>query len=106
MNSFERKVVHDLVREEGFKSRSHGEEPHRYVSIYLRASDQDLADDEDADDEVVAGAVVDGEAGTADEIETTDLNVVADEAGEIVEVDDIDEAEAVTEDSADTEAEA
>jgi spoIIIJ-associated protein len=79
MNSFERKVVHDLVREEGFKSRSHGEEPHRYVSIYLRASDQDLADDEDADDEVVDGAVVDGEAGTADEIETTDLNVVADE---------------------------
>ena len=29
MNSFERKVVHDLVREEGFKSRSHGEEPVR-----------------------------------------------------------------------------
>ncbi|KAE8129588.1 hypothetical protein DDE84_01900 [Bifidobacterium tibiigranuli] len=110
MNSFERKVVHDLVREEGFKSRSHGEEPHRYVSIYLRASDQDLADDEDADDEVVAGAVVDGEAGTADEIETTDLNVVADEeSDEIVEadeVDGVDEVEAVTEDSADTEAEA
>ena len=110
MNSFERKVVHDLVREEGFKSRSHGEEPHRYVSIYLRASDQDLADDEDVDDEVVDGAVVDGAAGTADEAETTDLNVVADEESEeIVEADEadgVDEVEAVTEDSADTEAEA
>ena len=30
-NSFERKVVHDVVRDEGLKSRSHGEEPHRYV---------------------------------------------------------------------------
>ena len=38
MNSFERKVVHDVVREEGFKSRSHGEEPRRYVTIYLRAN--------------------------------------------------------------------
>lgn len=27
MNSFERKIVHDVVREEGMKSRSHGEEP-------------------------------------------------------------------------------
>ena len=38
MNSFERKVVHDVVREEGLKSRSHGEEPHRHVTIYLKAS--------------------------------------------------------------------
>lgn len=38
MNSFERKVVHDVVREEGFKSRSHGEEPRRYVTIYLHAN--------------------------------------------------------------------
>ena len=29
MNSFERKVIHDVVREEGLKSRSHGEEPLR-----------------------------------------------------------------------------
>ncbi|WEV64026.1 R3H domain-containing nucleic acid-binding protein [Bifidobacterium sp. ESL0732] len=52
MNSFERKVVHDLVREEGLKSRSHGEEPHRYVTIYLkpRSSDEDL-DDEELDDD-------------------------------------------------------
>ena len=37
MNSFERKIVHDVVREEGMKSRSHGEEPHRYVTVYLKA---------------------------------------------------------------------
>ncbi|WEV72420.1 R3H domain-containing nucleic acid-binding protein [Bifidobacterium sp. ESL0790] len=51
MNSFERKVVHDLVREEGMKSRSHGEEPHRYVTIYLKAkpNPEDL-DDEDIDE--------------------------------------------------------
>ncbi|NEG55622.1 Jag family protein [Bifidobacterium platyrrhinorum] len=47
MNSFERKVVHDVVREEGLKSRSHGEEPHRYVTIYLRSN----ADASDVDDE-------------------------------------------------------
>lgn len=38
MNSFERKIVHDMVREEGLKSRSHGEEPHRYVSVYIKAA--------------------------------------------------------------------
>lgn len=38
MNSFERKVVHDVVREEGLKSRSHGEEPNRHVTIYLKAA--------------------------------------------------------------------
>ena len=37
MNSFERKIVHDVVREEGLKSRSHGEEPHRYVTVYLKS---------------------------------------------------------------------
>lgn len=47
MNSFERKIVHDMVREEGLKSRSHGEEPHRYVTVYLRAKseDEELPDD-------------------------------------------------------------
>ena len=47
MNSFERKIVHDMVREEGLKSRSHGEEPHRYVTVYLKAKseDEDLPDD-------------------------------------------------------------
>ncbi|WEV59007.1 hypothetical protein OZX67_09545 [Bifidobacterium sp. ESL0728] len=53
MNSFERKVVHDLVREEGLKSRSHGEEPHRYVTIYLkpRSTEDELDDDEDIEDD-------------------------------------------------------
>lgn len=51
MNSFERKVVHDVVREEGFKSRSHGEEPHRHVTIYLKASHAESLDGEDVDDE-------------------------------------------------------
>ena len=46
MNSFERKVIHDTVRDEGLRSRSHGEEPHRYVTVYLPArSDEDVVDD-------------------------------------------------------------
>lgn len=52
MNSFERKVVHDVVREEGLKSRSHGEEPNRFVTVYLRKSEDDAddgADDYDQD---------------------------------------------------------
>jgi spoIIIJ-associated protein len=48
MNSFERKVVHDVVREEGFKSRSHGEEPKRYVTVYMKANTTESSDDEDA----------------------------------------------------------
>ncbi|OZG49174.1 protein jag [Bombiscardovia coagulans] len=47
MNSFERKIVHDLVREEGLKSRSHGEEPNRYVTIYAKAEPAAIADDEE-----------------------------------------------------------
>ena len=46
MNSFERKVIHDVVREEGLKSRSHGEEPRRYVTIYMKSS----ADESDVDE--------------------------------------------------------
>ena len=46
MNSFERKVIHDVVREEGLKSRSHGEEPRRYVTIYMKSS----ADEYDVDE--------------------------------------------------------
>lgn len=45
MNSFERKIVHDMVREEGLKSRSHGEEPHRYVSVYIKAAGHQEDDD-------------------------------------------------------------
>lgn len=41
MNSFERKVIHDVVREEGIKSRSHGEEPHRYVTVYMKAGNDE-----------------------------------------------------------------
>ena len=33
MNSYERKIVHDFVRDQGLKSRSHGEEPKRYVTV-------------------------------------------------------------------------
>ena len=47
MNSFERKIIHDVVREEGMKSRSHGEEPHRYVTVYVKASAVDDADEID-----------------------------------------------------------
>lgn len=51
MNSFERKVVHDVVRDEGLKSRSHGEEPHRYVTVYLRNKNEDNVDEEEVDDQ-------------------------------------------------------
>ena len=53
MNSFERKIVHDMVREEGLKSRSHGEEPHRYVTVYLKAKSEDEALPDDVEDEPV-----------------------------------------------------
>lgn len=51
MNSFERKVVHDVVRDEGLKSRSHGEEPHRYVTVYLRNKNEDNVEEEEVDDQ-------------------------------------------------------
>lgn len=52
MNSFERKIVHDIVRDEGLKSRSHDTEPNRYVTIYLKKSgDSEDEDDEDEYDE-------------------------------------------------------
>lgn len=49
MNSFERKIIHDVVREEGLRSRSHGEEPKRYVTVYVKAS----TTEEDEDDVTV-----------------------------------------------------
>lgn len=54
MNSYERKIVHDVARDEGMRSRSHGEEPHRHVTIYLSKADRDALraeaeDDDDAD---------------------------------------------------------
>ena len=51
MNSFERKVVHDVVRDEGLKSRSHGEEPPRYVTVYLRNKNEDNVEEEEVDDQ-------------------------------------------------------
>lgn len=51
MNSFERKVVHDVVRDEGLKSRSHGEEPHRYVTVYLRNKNEENVEEEEVDDQ-------------------------------------------------------
>ena len=52
MNSYERKIVHDVARDEGMRSRSHGEEPHRHVTIYLSKADRDAlrAEAEDDDD--------------------------------------------------------
>ncbi|MBB2955863.1 spoIIIJ-associated protein [Bifidobacterium commune] len=59
MNSFERKVVHDLVREKGLRSRSHGEEPHRYVSVFLKAHAADSAlDDEDITESNLSDPIV------------------------------------------------
>ena len=46
MNSFERKIIHDVVREEGMKSRSHGEEPRRYVTVYMKASSLEESDED------------------------------------------------------------
>ena len=34
MNSFERKIIHDAVRDEGLQSRSQGIEPKRYVTVF------------------------------------------------------------------------
>lgn len=54
MNSYERKIIHDIVREEGLKSRSHGVEPKRYVTVYQKpaasADDYDTEESEDFDD--------------------------------------------------------
>ncbi|MFU0527847.1 protein jag [Gardnerella vaginalis] len=52
MNSFERKVVHDTVRDEGLRSRSHGEEPHRYVTVYMpsvASEDENIDEIDDVD---------------------------------------------------------
>lgn len=110
MNSFERKIVHDIVREEGLRSRSHGAEPQRYVTIYLRSQSSDDEEDDgedgnyddgdfitglrpadepdvrDADDEVEAGA--DADAADEDIVDDTD---VEDPDEEDLDADDVDE---------------
>lgn len=65
MNSFERKIVHDMVREEGLKSRSHGEEPERYVTVYIKSgSGHGEEDDEfDLDEEEVDPSPLEPEDG-------------------------------------------
>lgn len=50
MNSYERKIVHDVARQEGLKSRSHGVEPHRHVTIYLPKAEREEISEDDADD--------------------------------------------------------
>lgn len=108
MNSFERKIVHDVVRDEGLKSRSHGEEPHRYVTIYLKASANTAAEDEDEVVDEIDDEVSDTDTDT---VVTADLNVVADDADETDEdvvdddiddgsddVDEVDEDDASDED--------
>lgn len=110
MNSFERKIVHDIVREEGLRSRSHGAEPQRYVTIYLRSQSSDDEEDDgedgnyddgdfitglrpadepdvrDADDEVEAGADADAaDEGIADDTDAEDPDE------EDLDADDVDE---------------
>lgn len=92
MNSFERKIVHDIVREEGLRSRSHGAEPQRYVTIYLRSQSTDEEDDEDEnfdDGEFVTGLR------PADEPDVRDAEAEVDARGEDARpVDDADESDA------------
>jgi spoIIIJ-associated protein len=48
MNSFERKVVHDVIAATGLSSESHGSDPYRYVTIsVLESSISPNADEED-----------------------------------------------------------
>lgn len=73
MNSFERKIIHDVVREAGLKSRSHGEEPRRYVTVYMKQNaTEDLDDvvDEDEIEEIVDD--VDFTEDTYDEVDEND----------------------------------
>ncbi len=45
MNSYERKIAHDVVRDEGLKSRSHGVDPRRYVTVYQKQNVEDDVDE-------------------------------------------------------------
>lgn len=55
MNPFERKVVHDVVKEAGLVSESEGAEPNRCVVI-MPASAQPVEDDESSAQEEIAAA--------------------------------------------------
>lgn len=93
MNSFERKIIHDTVREEGLRSRSHGEEPHRYVTVYMSANAVDNLDD-DVDD------VDDVDVDDIDVVDDADMNV--DDLYDERDVDD-DDVDDVDDDYADDE---
>lgn len=83
MNSYERKIIHDVARDEGMRSRSHGKEPHRHVTIYLSQADREaLRDEEDLDDE------------------DQDVNDIPDDAPD-EEIDDRDEDRSVESDDSD-----
>jgi spoIIIJ-associated protein len=85
MNSYERKIIHDVARDEGMRSRSHGEEPHRHVTIYLSKADRDALNDEEddeLDDEFDGEDIAEANAVEADEPDTDDA---------VSEADDIDD---------------
>lgn len=78
MNSFERKLVHDIVREEGLKSRSRGEEPSRYVTVYVQQNKQDASfeeyeDSEDLDDAADFEHDDDDRGGTSRDVELEEV---------------------------------
>ena len=100
MNSFERKIVHDVVREEGLRSRSHGEEPHRYVTVYMKASAARAEEDaaEDYDDEMFGGVELEEVVDLSD-----DARDEFDDADDIDDIDDIDGDDIVDVDDADEE---
>lgn len=91
MNSFERKVVHDIVREEGMKSRSHGEEPHRHVTIYMKASAKPVDDDDELDEDV--DDVVDDSIDDTVESDAIDTEDDAVEFEEVVDVEESDDGD-------------
>ncbi|WP_404978500.1 protein jag [Bifidobacterium aquikefiricola] len=96
MNSFERKVIHDIVREEGLKSRSHGEEPHRYVSVYMRKNDE--AEDSDAVNAASSSKAVSDDDAILDDTAVGD-NAVDDADVEDTDVEDTDVEDGNVEDS-------
>lgn len=100
MNPFERKVVHDAVKDSGLTSESEGAEPRRFVVILPAAggSDESGAGGDDAVSS--EGAVV------ADEVVVTDDVVIADGdgAGDEVAAGDDANAELAADADANTEA--
>lgn len=94
MNSFERKIVHDIVREEGLRSRSHGAEPQRYVTIYLRSQSSDDEEDDGEDGNYDDGDFIIG-------LRPADEPDVRDADGEVEAGADADVADAADEDIAD-----